>query len=57
MSMSSAPGAARAVRLSAVVGRELLPSLRELVEPHLNREFQQFAGTTPTDLAARMIPV
>jgi AraC-like DNA-binding protein len=25
-------------------------------QPHLNREFQQFAGTTPTDFAARMIP-
>jgi AraC-like DNA-binding protein len=25
-------------------------------QPHLNREFQQFAGTTPTDFVARMIP-
>jgi AraC-like DNA-binding protein len=25
-------------------------------QPHLNREFRQFAGTTPTDFAARMIP-
>ena len=25
-------------------------------QSHLNREFQQFAGTTPTDFAARMIP-
>jgi AraC-like DNA-binding protein len=25
-------------------------------QSHLNREFQQFAGTTPTDFAARLIP-
>lgn len=25
-------------------------------QPHLNRELQQLAGTTPTDFAARMIP-
>jgi AraC-like DNA-binding protein len=25
-------------------------------QPHLNREFQQFAGTTPTDFVARRIP-
>jgi AraC-like DNA-binding protein len=25
-------------------------------QSHLNREFQQFAGTTPTDLADRLIP-
>lgn len=25
-------------------------------QPHLNREFQQFAGTTPTDFAARLMP-
>jgi AraC-like DNA-binding protein len=25
-------------------------------QPHLNREFQQFAGTTPTDFVARLIP-
>lgn len=25
-------------------------------QPHLNREFQQFAGTTPTDFASRLMP-